>query len=121
MTAGRADVPVEPNKLETWDVPVVDSEPIGLLVREAIGRVCGSDNHPVAAGFHPRIGQPLARTLLNVGSEEFLERIPDFRVADGFTPKYATGSTRHVLALPLVFDASRVESDAPQQYEEVVS
>lgn len=123
MTTGRAAVLVEPNKLKTWDVPVVDSEPIGLLVREAIGRVCGSDNHPGAgdAGFHPCIGQPLARTLLNVGSAEFLGRIPDLRVAGGFTPKYATGSTRHVPALSLVFDTCRVESGAPQQYEEVVS
>lgn len=55
MTTGRAAVLVEPNKLETWDVPVVDPEPGGLLVRVTIGGVCGSDNHIVTgdAGVMP--------------------------------------------------------------------
>lgn len=73
------------------------------------------------AGAHRCIGQPLARMVLNVGYEEFLKRIPDFRVADGFTPQYLTGATRQMLTLPLVFDASRTGSGPPKQYEEVVS
>ncbi|QKR98326.1 alcohol dehydrogenase catalytic domain-containing protein [Sphingomonas sp. CL5.1] len=45
MSIGRATVLVEPNKLETWDVPVVDPEPGGALVRIVVGGVCGSDVH----------------------------------------------------------------------------
>lgn len=45
MTTGRATVLVEPNRVETWDVPVVDPEPGGALVRMVVGGVCGSDVH----------------------------------------------------------------------------
>lgn len=45
MATGRATVLVEPNKLETWDVPVVDPQPGGALVRIVAGGVCGSDVH----------------------------------------------------------------------------
>lgn len=45
MATGRATVLVEPNRLETWDVPVVDPEPGGALVRIVLGGVCGSDVH----------------------------------------------------------------------------
>jgi threonine dehydrogenase-like Zn-dependent dehydrogenase len=45
MATGRATVLVEPNRLETWDVPVVDPEPGGALVRIVVGGVCGSDVH----------------------------------------------------------------------------
>jgi len=44
------------------------------------------------AGIHRCIGQPLARMVLNIGYEEFLRRIPDFRIAEGFSPRYETGS-----------------------------
>lgn len=45
MTTGRAIVLVEPNRLETWEVPISDPEPGGALVRMVIGGVCGSDVH----------------------------------------------------------------------------
>lgn len=45
MATGRATVLVEPNRIETWDVPVVDPEPGGALVRVVVGGVCGSDVH----------------------------------------------------------------------------
>jgi 5-exo-hydroxycamphor dehydrogenase len=45
MKTGRATVLVEPNRVETWDVPIVDPEPGGALVRIVIGGVCGSDVH----------------------------------------------------------------------------
>jgi hypothetical protein len=41
--------------------------------------------------------------VLNVGYDQFLNRIPEFRVKDGFVPSYETGSTRHMVTLPLVF------------------
>lgn len=45
MATGRATVLVEPNRIETWDVPIVDPEPGGALVRIVVGGVCGSDVH----------------------------------------------------------------------------
>lgn len=45
MTTARASVLVEPNRIETWDVPVFDPEPGGALVRVVAGGVCGSDVH----------------------------------------------------------------------------
>jgi threonine dehydrogenase-like Zn-dependent dehydrogenase len=42
---GKAAVLIEPNKLETWEVPISDPEPGGILVRMVIGGVCGSDLH----------------------------------------------------------------------------
>ena len=45
MTTARACVLVEPNRVETWDVPVFDPEPGGALVRIIAGGVCGSDVH----------------------------------------------------------------------------
>ncbi len=45
MSTARACVLVEPNKIETWDVPVFDPQPGGALVRIVAGGVCGSDVH----------------------------------------------------------------------------
>ena len=45
MLSAKACVLVEPNRLETWDVPVFDPEPGGALVRIVAGGVCGSDVH----------------------------------------------------------------------------
>jgi threonine dehydrogenase-like Zn-dependent dehydrogenase len=45
MATGKACVLVEPNRLETWNVPIVDPEPGGALVRIVAGGVCGSDIH----------------------------------------------------------------------------
>ncbi|MGQ0631220.1 MAG: cytochrome P450 [Sporichthyaceae bacterium] len=56
------------------------------------------------SGVHRCIGQPLARMAINVGYDQFLTRIPDFAVPEGFEPRYETGSTRHMVELPLIFD-----------------
>lgn len=55
MQTGRATVLVEPNRLETWEVPVADPEPGGALVRVVVGGVCGSDVHLLSgeAGVMP--------------------------------------------------------------------
>ncbi len=45
MATGKACVLVAPNQVETWDVPIVDPEPGGALVRIVVGGVCGSDVH----------------------------------------------------------------------------
>ena len=49
MVTGRATVLVEPNRIETWEVPIADPEPGGALVRVVLGGVCGSDVH-IATG-----------------------------------------------------------------------
>lgn len=45
MATGRATVLVEPNRVETWDVPIAEPLPGGALVRIVVGGVCGSDVH----------------------------------------------------------------------------
>ena len=55
------------------------------------------------AGNHSCIGASLARLVLQFGYEEFLTRIPNFTVPDGFVPAYETGNTRHMVQLPLRF------------------
>ena len=50
-------------------------------------------------------GSSLALAILRVGFEQFLARIGDFRVPDGFEPVYETGNTRHMSTLPLLFAA----------------
>ena len=59
------------------------------------------------AGVHRCIEESLARVVLRAGYEEFLKRIPDFSVAPDFVPEYETGSTRHMVSLPLKFSASQ--------------
>ena len=45
MKTGKAAVLVEPNRVETWEVKIVDPEPGGALVSVVLGGVCGSDVH----------------------------------------------------------------------------
>lgn len=45
MAKGKAAVLVEPNRIETWEVPISDPPPGGALVRIVLGGVCGSDVH----------------------------------------------------------------------------
>jgi D-arabinose 1-dehydrogenase-like Zn-dependent alcohol dehydrogenase len=45
MSTARAAVLVEPNRVETWDVPIVDPKPGEVLVSVVVGGVCGSDVH----------------------------------------------------------------------------
>lgn len=65
-----------------------------------IGR---SPNRHVAfgAGVHRCIGTHLARAIIKNGLEAFLERIPEFEVADDFRPEYQVGITREMVALPM--------------------
>jgi cytochrome P450 len=55
------------------------------------------------AGVHRCVGSPLGLAMLRVGFEQFLSRIGEFHVPDGFQPRYETGNTRHMTALPLLF------------------
>jgi cytochrome P450 len=55
------------------------------------------------AGNHSCIGASLARLILQIGYEQFLARIPEFEVEDGFEPRYETGNTRHMVSLPVHF------------------
>ena len=57
------------------------------------------------AGTHRCIGSHLARLELRVGIATFLSRIPEFRVPDGFVPRFHTGITRDMIELPIIFDS----------------
>jgi cytochrome P450 len=54
-------------------------------------------------GVHRCIGAHLARLELKVTFEEFLRRIPEFRMKPGTSPVFETGILRSMKSLPLVF------------------
>ena len=54
-------------------------------------------------GIHRCAGSNLARMELRVALEEWLERIPDFRLADGAEVTWAGGQVRGPRQLPVVF------------------
>lgn len=74
MRTGRATVLVEPGRIETWEVPVVDPEPGGALVRVVIGGVCGSDVH-LASGAAGTMPFPIILGHEGVGIVEKLGQI----------------------------------------------
>jgi hypothetical protein len=55
------------------------------------------------SGIHRCAGSNLARMELQVALEEWLERIPDFSVAEGSEITWAGGQVRGPRVLPLVF------------------
>lgn len=57
----------------------------------------------LAHGHHVCLGQHLARLDLRIAFEEFLRRIPEFDVPEGFVPEYITGLSRDMVQLPLRF------------------
>ena len=80
------------------DPAVVDGDPnVVDITREPIGHL------GFGAGVHRCVGAPLALLELRIGFEQFLSRIGEFDVPEGFVPEYETGNTRHISALPLLF------------------
>jgi cytochrome P450 len=57
-------------------------------------------------GPHRCIGQYFARVFLRGAIKGALRRMPDFRVADDFEPRYQVGEARAMLNLPATFTAS---------------
>jgi len=55
------------------------------------------------AGIHRCAGSNLARMELRVGIEEWLQRIPDFRVAEGASVTWAGGQVRGPRSCPVTF------------------
>jgi cytochrome P450 len=62
-------------------------------------------------GNHICLGAPLARLELRVALEEFLRRIPDYRIADGAEVHFSPG-IRQADRLPLVWDVPASRSQA---------
>ena len=59
-------------------------------------------------GIHRCLGSHLARAELYLVVEEFLRRIPDFQLAEGFTPEIVWPSgTHHLASLPLEWGTAR--------------
>lgn len=61
-------------------------------------------------GPHRCLGSNLARLELQVTVEEFLRRIPEFRVKPGTTPTYETSQLRTMTSLHLEFPPGRREA-----------
>jgi cytochrome P450 len=60
-------------------------------------------------GIHTCPGAHLARVELRVAVEEFLRRIPDYRLAHSFENKFPPGQPHEVLTLPVTFSPGERE------------
>jgi cytochrome P450 len=56
-------------------------------------------------GPHRCIGQNLARVFLRSALRGVLMRMPDYKVAEDFTPRYQVGEARAMVSLPATFTA----------------
>lgn len=56
-----------------------------------------------ATGRHRCLGPDFARMNIRVALEQFLDRVPEFALADGFEPHWEAGMTRRITSLPLTF------------------
>jgi cytochrome P450 len=70
--------------------------------------VCKIDRSPnphlsFGAGAHGCIGKHLARLEIELLLKIVFERLPDYRVVDGFKPDYLVGDTRGLKSLPVIF------------------
>jgi len=81
MSSYRAAVLVEPNRVETWDVPLVDPPPGGALVSVVLGGVCGSDVH-ITSGEAGVMPFPIILGHEGIGRIE--------KLGDGVTTDYAS-------------------------------
>jgi cytochrome P450 len=63
----------------------------------------GIPHSTFGVGPHRCIGSNLARIELQTTLEEWLKRIPDFKVKPGTSPKYVTGFLRSMRELQLVW------------------
>ena len=54
-------------------------------------------------GAHICLGRNFARVMMDVVLRAMLDRLPDFAVADDFTPEYAVGEARGMKSLPIRF------------------
>ena len=64
-----------------------------------------SPNAHLAFGMGPHrcIGQNLARVFLRAAIRRVLARMPDYAVAEDFTPRYQVGEARAMVSLPATF------------------
>jgi cytochrome P450 len=87
-----------------WGVACRDPE---LVENPREIQVDRSPNRHVAfgAGAHRCIGSHLARLIMRVTLEEWLTRIPEFRLDPDEPIRFETGLVRVMLNLPLLFDA----------------
>ena len=56
-----------------------------------------------ATGRHRCLGPDFARMNIRVALEQFLDRVPEFALAEGFVPRWEAGMTRRITSLPLTF------------------
>ena len=56
-----------------------------------------------SAGAHICLGRYLARLEIEILLSAVLERLPDYRVVDGFVPDYLVGEARGMKSLPVTF------------------
>ncbi|MEX6722863.1 cytochrome P450 [Parapedomonas caeni] len=79
--------------------PSVNPDPMRIDFKRA-----GAQHVTFGTGPHKCPGAHLARTELRITLEEWLKRIPEFRLADDTPLRYAGGIAASIVAVPLVWD-----------------
>jgi cytochrome P450 len=98
--------PMQAGKLVMLSFPAANRDPQAFTDADRV-IIDRQDNRHAAfgLGIHRCIGSNLARMEIAVALEEWLKRIPDFRLADPTAVSWSCGSVRGPRALPLTLGA----------------
>jgi cytochrome P450 len=103
-----AGCPVKPGNMVLLSFPAANRDP--AVFPEADKIVIDRKNNPHAAfglGIHRCVGSNLARMEMTVAIEEWLKRIPDFRLDPAGKVTWSEGTVRGPRQLPILFGKAR--------------
>lgn len=95
---------VMPGDYVGFSTPVAGNDPTYYENPEEIRFDRKATHISLGSGIHKCLGMHLARFELQIALEEWLKRVPPFRVADGFKIQYHAGNILHVPELQLEWD-----------------
>jgi len=105
---GMVDIPAGSLVCMLWGSANHDGEAFDRPDEFRPERTDDSRNIIFSSGIHYCVGAPLARVIIRVGLSELRRRLPDLRIASGFTPRYRPLSQFRALTdLPVCPGASR--------------
>jgi cytochrome P450 len=99
-----AGCPVKPGNMVLLSFPVANRDPSVFPDAEQV-QIDRKENPHVAfgLGIHRCVGSNLARMEMTVAIEEWLKRIPEFRLAPSQHVRWSEGTVRGPRSLPLLF------------------
>ncbi|HEY5636540.1 MAG TPA: cytochrome P450 [Burkholderiales bacterium] len=96
--------PMKPGAMVLLSFPAANRDPAMFPDADKVLLDRQENRHAAfGLGIHRCVGSNLARMELRVALEEWLKRIPEFRLAPGETVRWSEGTVRGPRALPVVF------------------